>query len=63
MIPITQAASPGSSESHEKTEGRNAKLADVRELLECALYDLERGWPAAAYDAIGRALRLLEKPR
>lgn len=28
----------------------------VRSLLERALYGLERGWNAAAHDAIGRAL-------
>ncbi len=31
----------------------------LRDLLERARYDLERGWPEAALDCIGRALRLL----
>ena len=31
----------------------------VRALLERARLDLERGWPEAAYDALGRALALL----
>jgi hypothetical protein len=32
--------------------------AKVHALLERALYDLERGWTAAAIDALGRALEL-----
>ena len=35
-------------------------LALVRGLLERAIYDIERNWPAAAYDALGRAAALLE---
>lgn len=31
----------------------------VRVLLERARFDLERGWPEAAYDCLGRALVLL----
>lgn len=31
----------------------------VRILLERARFDLERGWPEAAYDALCRALALL----
>ncbi len=31
----------------------------LRDLLERARYDLEQGWPEAALDCIGRALRLL----
>ena len=34
----------------------------VRSLLKRALYDLERGWTAAAADALGRALELTESP-
>ncbi len=34
-------------------------LAELRDLLERARYDLEQGWPEAALDCIGRALRLL----
>ncbi len=36
--------------------------AEVRTLLERALYDLNHDWPAAAHDCIGRALRLLSDP-
>jgi hypothetical protein len=36
-----------------------AARAELRDLLERAAYDLRHGWPEAAYDAIGRALRLL----
>jgi hypothetical protein len=32
----------------------------LRDLLERARFDLEHGWTAAAYDALGRALRLLD---
>ena len=32
----------------------------LRTLLERARYDLEHGWPEAALDCIGRALRLLD---
>lgn len=35
-------------------------LAALRELLERAMYDLEQDWLEAAYDALCRALRLLE---
>ena len=35
-------------------------LAGLRDLLERARFDLEHGWTAAAYDALGRALRLLD---
>ena len=35
-------------------------LAELRDLLERARYDLEHGWPEAALDCIGRALRLLD---
>ena len=31
----------------------------LRDLLERARFDLEHGWAAVAYDALGRALRLL----
>lgn len=34
---------------------------EIRALLEHAIQDLEKGWPAAAYDALGRAMRLLEE--
>lgn len=34
----------------------------VRALLERALFCLERGWTAAAADALGRALELTESP-
>jgi hypothetical protein len=37
-----------------------AARAELRSLLERAAYDLRQGWPEAAYDCIGRALRLLE---
>ena len=33
-------------------------LTLVRNLIARALYDIERGWHAAAIDAIGRALKL-----
>ena len=33
---------------------------DLAALLERARYDLEQGWPEAALDCIGRALRLLD---
>lgn len=35
--------------------------ADLRSLIERALHDLRQGWPEAAYDALGQALRLLEE--
>jgi len=35
------------------------RLCEVRRLLERAIYDLERGWTAAALDALGRALEEL----
>lgn len=38
---------------------RRPDLAQVRDLLERATYDLEHGWPDAAYDCIRRAQRLL----
>ncbi len=34
--------------------------AHLRSLLSRARFDLEHGWPEAAVDALGRALRLLE---
>ena len=34
---------------------------DVRDLLERAIHDLANGWPAAAYDCLIRAMRLLEE--
>jgi len=34
-------------------------VTELRDLLTRAIYDLEQGWPEAAYDALGRALRLL----
>lgn len=34
--------------------------ADLRGLLDRARFDLEQGWNEAAYDCIGRALRLLD---
>lgn len=34
----------------------------LRSLLERALYALARGWTAAAIDALGRALRLVQAP-
>jgi hypothetical protein len=34
-------------------------MSELRGLIERAIYDLEHGWPDAAYDAIGRAWRLL----
>ena len=34
--------------------------ADILSLLDRARYDLQRGWMAAAYDSLARALRLLE---
>ncbi|HEX5461067.1 MAG TPA: hypothetical protein VFX20_13970 [Steroidobacteraceae bacterium] len=33
--------------------------AELHDLITRALNDLEQGWPEAAYDALGRALRLL----
>jgi hypothetical protein len=33
-------------------------LRDILDLLERAKADLEKDWPEAAYDAIGRAIRL-----
>ena len=39
-----------------------AITAEVRTLLERALFDLDQDWPAAAYDCLGRALRLLSDP-
>ena len=35
------------------------RVAEIRTLLERALYDLHQGWQEAAIDALGRALRLL----
>ena len=35
------------------------KPSDALDLLERAAYDLEKGWTAAAYDCLGRAMRLL----
>ena len=35
-------------------------LEELRDLLERAAYDLAHGWPEAALDCIGRALRLFE---
>ena len=37
-------------------------MTEVLNLVGRALYDLERGWVAAAKDALGRALRLTESP-
>lgn len=37
------------------------ELAELRDLLNRAMADLRVGWPEAAYDAIGRALRLAEQ--
>ena len=37
-------------------------ITEVRVLLERALFDLDQDWPAAAYDCLGRALRLLPDP-
>ncbi len=34
-------------------------MTEIRDLLERAQFDLERGWVEAAMDCIGRALRLL----
>ncbi len=34
-------------------------MTEIRGLIERAIYDLEQGWPDAAYDCIGRAWRLL----
>ena len=39
-----------------------AIATEVRTLLERARYDLEQGWNEAAFDCIGRALRLLSEP-
>ncbi len=39
-----------------------AVIAEVRTLLERALFDLEHDWHEAAYDCLGRALRLLPDP-
>lgn len=36
-----------------------ATLREVLDLLERARFDLEHGWPAAALDCLGRAMRLL----
>ena len=35
-------------------------MTRLRSLLNRARFDLEHGWPEAAVDALGRALRLLE---
>lgn len=35
-------------------------LTTIRSLLHRARFDLEQSWPEAAYDALCRALRLLE---
>ena len=48
------------------TESKTAVTAetvtdDVRDLLERAIHDLANGWPAAAYDCLIRAMRLLEE--
>ena len=43
-------------ESKTASEG-----AAVFELIDRAVIDLRRGWPAAAYDCLGRAMRLLEE--
>ena len=42
---------------------REIARAEVLDLLERAAFDLERGWTAAAYDCLGRAMRLLEAQR
>lgn len=39
-----------------------AIAAEVHTLLERARYNLEQGWKEAAFDCIGRALRLLSDP-
>ena len=39
-----------------------AVIAEVRTLLERALFDLEHDWHEAADDCFGRALRLLPHP-
>ena len=39
-----------------------AVVREVRALLERARFDLEQGWNEAAFDCIGRALRLLSDP-
>jgi hypothetical protein len=33
-------------------------LAELLDLIRRAMYDLEHDWPAAAYDALGRAERI-----
>ena len=39
-----------------------AIVAEVRTLLERALFDLEHDWPETAYGCLGRVLRLLPDP-
>lgn len=36
-----------------------AAIRELLDLLERARYDLEQGWTEAAYDALGRAQRLI----
>lgn len=52
----------GAVPPESKTAG-TAEAGDdeVRILLERAIRDLAGGWPAAAYDCLGRAMRLLEE--
>lgn len=38
----------------------HAELCDLIGLLQRAKADLEKGWAEAAYDAIGRSLRLAQ---
>lgn len=39
--------------------GSDLGLAQVLDLLDRAVYDLEQGWPEAALDALGRARRVM----
>lgn len=45
--------------SSRRVHTSSRDLVELRDLIERASYDLEQGWPEAAYDCIGRALRLL----
>ncbi len=44
------------------TCNRSTAIAEALELLDRAIYDLERDWPEAALDAIARARRVFAQP-